>query len=249
MVRGSWCWVVHGWVHMLLMVTVHNSGVMRNWFVMPWSFSFGLMVSWSSRMLCGFVLHENFVVVNFRSMFGSSVSRLLDFMLCLFFGWLGMFLLSVFLLLSCVFGGFFGSGLLSFLNSFLPRHHMSFLRLQELFEKRLWDFDVLDMATFMANESSGFVRLSWNLNVSNLRLRRRHLNVPWLWGSDVMGLLDVLGLLRHVVRSLLDVSLAWCLRVIWLLDILWFSSVHGLTVIGLVWRNILVWHVDVAVFV
>ena len=99
------------------------------------------------------------------------------------------------------------------------------------------------MATLVADKGSCLVRLSRHLNVSNLRLRR-HLNISWLWCCDVVGLLDVLRLRRIIgCRS----SIVWSLRVIWLLDILRFSSVHGLTVIGLVWRDILVWHVDVAV--
>ena len=105
------------------------------------------------------------------------------------------------------------------------------------------------MATLMANKGSCLVRLSWHLNVSNLRLRR-HLDIPWLWCSDVVGLLgNVLRL--SIILWLLDRGgVAWSsLRVIWLLDKLRFRSVHGLTVIGLVWRHILVWHVDVAVLI
>ena len=104
------------------------------------------------------------------------------------------------------------------------------------------------MAALMANKGASLVRLSRNLNVSNLRLRR-HLDIPWLW-CDVVGLLgDVLGL--SIIGRRLDwCSVAWsCLRVKWLLDIGRFSSVHRLTVIGLVWRHILVWQVDVAVLV
>ena len=56
--RGSWRWVVHGWVHEFLMITMHNSDVGRIWCVMPWSFglSFSLVVRWSD-MLCRFLLH------------------------------------------------------------------------------------------------------------------------------------------------------------------------------------------------
>ena len=56
--HGSWCRVLHGWVHEFLMIAVHNSFMVRNWFVMPWSFglSFSLVVRWSV-MLCRFMLH------------------------------------------------------------------------------------------------------------------------------------------------------------------------------------------------
>ena len=104
------------------------------------------------------------------------------------------------------------------------------------------------MATLMANKGSCLVRLSWHLNVSNLRLRR-HLDIPWLWCCDVVGLLG--DVMRLSIIGLLDCGgVAWSwLRVKWLLDICRFRSVHRLTVIGLVWRHILVWHVDVAVLV
>ena len=104
------------------------------------------------------------------------------------------------------------------------------------------------MAALMANKGTSLVRLSRHLNVSNLRLRR-HLDIPWLWCSDVVRLLgNVLRL--SIIVWLLDWGVVWsCLRVKWLLDICRFRSVHGLTVIGLVWRHILVWHVDVAVLI
>lgn len=105
------------------------------------------------------------------------------------------------------------------------------------------------MVALMANKGTSLVRLSRHLNVSNLRLRR-HFDIPWLWCSDVVGLLgNVLRL--SIILWLLDRGgVTWSsLRVIWLLDKLRFRSVHGLTVIGLVWRHILVWHVDVAVLI
>ena len=53
--------------------------------------------------------------------------------------------------------------------------------------------------------------------------------------------------LLNVVRLLV---ILWCgCRVNWLLDIVRLWRIHGwLTIVCLMWSDILVWHVDVAVF-
>ena len=65
----------------------------------------------------------------------------------------------------------------------------------------------------------------------------RHFDVSWP-GLDVMWALDVARLLNEA-RS--------CSINCWLMEILWLRSVHWLAIVCLVWCNILVWHVDVAV--
>ena len=131
------------------------------------------------------------------------------------------------------------------------------LIVHESIKERLWNFDIFDMAALVRN--CGFVmnwcflnmvRLSWNFNVPNFRLLvpvvvllRGHLDISWS-RLDVVRLFDVSWLL-DVVR-LLDVMRSWR-GVNRLLDVMRCISIHGLTVVGLVWRHIRVWHVDVAV--
>ena len=78
-------------------------------------------------------------------------------------------------------------------------------------------------------------------------------NVPdiWLsepllatWHLDEARLLNVVWLL--VIARLFDV--VWCgCRVNWLLHIVRLWCIHWLTIVCLMWSDILVWHVDVAV--
>ena len=111
--RGSWSRVVYGWVHEFLMITVHNSCVVRDWFVMPWSFGFSLVMRWSF-MLWGFLLRQGlFVIKGVCMLDGSGVGRCC-FMLC-WFSRLSMFLLGGFFVLSSVFGGCLGGLLCRFL--------------------------------------------------------------------------------------------------------------------------------------
>ena len=117
--------MVHGWVHEFLMITVHNSGVVRDWFVMPWSFGFGLVMRWSF-MLWGCLLQQGlFVIKGICMLDGSGVGRCC-LMLC-WFGWLSMFLLGGFFVLSSVLSGCLGGFFCCFLFVIMRSHHVSLL--------------------------------------------------------------------------------------------------------------------------
>lgn len=88
-----------------------------------------------------------------------------------------------------------------------------------------------------------------HLDVFDVMRCCRLVNVPHIWLSEPVLAswhLDEARLL-NVVRLFV---ILWCgCRVNWLLDIVRLWRIHGwLTIVCLMWSDILVWHVDVAVF-